>query len=978
MSGAVRILAAPRAVKLRSASELVGRQDELGVLEGELSRATEGAFRLVLLLGDAGVGKSRLGRELLARHPEVTCLAAKAYPLAASAAFGLWTEALDPFLQSLPESEVVDLCGGLLDDLASLFHTVALVRGSVPERDPPLPRLLQGLAGLLRSLSRRSPLVVLLDDVHFADASSWEALRYLARHLDDAPLLVLATSRPAELADHDVAAPVLFELDQDALLARLEVPALARPGMAELTEAVIDRPPPRALVDWVCERSQGNPLFAIGLLRALMDERANLFAPHLERLPESLTERVTSELRRLDPGPQGMLELLAVVERPVTLSDLTVLTASRLEEIGPILADLVRARIVVEEERGGELSYELQHPLVRDVIYQATIGARRRVLHRQAARSLLRTGHLAEAALHFARSAESGDSEAVEVLLDAMRQAERREAYREALELQAELVDLLPADDQRWLEVLEAMYARAEWLIDHRAESDAPVAVRALSAIDGLLEGSSDDGRRAIVKFRLANFLAWGTGDLEPAYDACEQAQKLFARAGDRRQALLAARELGWIKGLRGDLAGMADDAGAIVRAADAVDDRFVAMQGLAAVSFSATFRGAFAEAEAALRRAEMIAREEQKAYRLTVVLGGLAINLALQGRIAETAALFEEARAASRAYRDSILVELETLARMLAGDYTAARAMAREAVAWLPGVPARRRAPGPAFGALAAIEGGDELEAERLLARARTALGEQDWAFYLPIVRWGEALVAWYRGSAPEGVTVLRSATARLLEMEARPSAATALVDLAEVAADAGDVGASASAADDLRTVAEFIGLDLYRGLAATGMACAHLASGDSERAVDRAQHAIDHLSTTGCAAYLARAHYVLGRSLPADARPEAVAALERAATMLDQCGAIWRRDRALEALRRLGHPGRRAAAAALGPGSLTRREHEVARLAATGMSAKEIAESLFVGKRTVESHLASVYAKLGVDSKLQLVRRASELGLS
>ena len=263
------------------------------------------------------------------------------------------------------------------------------------------------------------------------------------------------------------------------------------------------------------------------------------------------------------------------------MSDLTALTASRLEEIGPILADLVRARIVVEEERGGELSYELQHPLVRDVIYQATIGARRRVLHRQAARSLLRTGHLAEAALHFARSAERGDSEAVEVLLDAMRQAERREAYREALELQAELVDLLPADDQRWLEVLEAMYARAEWLIDHRAESDAPVAVRALSAIDGLLEGSSDDGRRAIVKFRLANFLAWGTGDLEPAYDACEQAQKLFARAGDRRQALLAARELGWIKGLRGDLAGMADDAGAVVRAADAADDRFVAMQEL-------------------------------------------------------------------------------------------------------------------------------------------------------------------------------------------------------------------------------------------------------------------------------------------------------------------------------------------------------------------------------------------------------------
>src|SRR6202035_1994171 len=124
------------------------------------------------------------------------------------------------------------------------------------------------------------------------------------------------------------------------------------------------------------------PLFAIGLLRALLDEQANLVAPQLERLPEGLTERLTAELRQLDPGPQGVLELLAVVERPVTLSDLTVLTGSQLEELGPVLAQLVKARIVVEEERAGELRYELQHPLVRDAIYQATVGARRRVLHR--------------------------------------------------------------------------------------------------------------------------------------------------------------------------------------------------------------------------------------------------------------------------------------------------------------------------------------------------------------------------------------------------------------------------------------------------------------------------------------------------------------------------------------------------------------------------------------------------------------------
>ena len=962
----------------RSGLELVGRREELEALEDELSRAIDGNFRLVLLVGDAGVGKSRLGRELLGRHREVRGLVAQGYPLAASAAFGLWTEAIEPFLQSLPDEEVIDLCGGLLDDLACLFHRVALIRGAIPDRDPPLPRLLQGLARLLGQVLERTPLVVLLDDVHFADASSWEALRFFARHLDDARLLVIATSRPAELAGHAVAAPVLFELDQDALLTRMEVRALPQPALRELTEAVIEQPAPRVLVDWISERSRGNPLFAIGLLRALLEEQGDLLAPHLRRLPEGLTERVTSELRRFDADPQGMLELLAVVGRPVSLSDMTVLTGRSFEEIAPDLAELVDARIVVEEERGGELGYVVQHPLVRDVIYEATGGARRRLLHRQAARSLLRTGRLAEAALHFARSAVRGDPEAVEVLLDAMRQAERREAYREALELQAELVDLLPPDDQRWLEVLEAMYARAEWLIDHRAETDAPIAVKALRAIDRLLEGSSDHSRRAVVKFRLATFLAWGMGELEAAQEACRQAHELFRRAGEHRQELLAARELAWIRGLRGDLAGMGADARALVEAADAVGDRFVAMQGLSAISYSANFCGEFAEGEAVLRRARAIAREDEKEYRLTIVLGGLAAGLAMQGRPGETAAIFEEAKSANPAYRESILVELEALVHWMAGNFPASVASAHEVLAWLPSAATRRRVPGMAFGALSAIEAGDVLEAERLQERAVAALEERDWSFYLPMTRSVDALLAWHDGRPGDCAALLRHAADRLLAMGARPLAALLLFELAECATEAGDAPAAAEAATDLSAVAERVGLPLYWGIAAAGSAWASLAVGECERAAHSARRAVDLLSATGWTAHFARCHYALGRTLPARERGEAVAALERSAAMLEQCGATWRRERALDALRHLGTAGRRAAAAALGPGSLTRREHEVARLAATGMSAKDIADSLFVGKRTVESHLASVYAKLGVDSKVQLVRRAGELGLS
>jgi hypothetical protein len=192
----------------------------------------------------------------------------------------------------------------------------------------------------------------------------------------------------------------------------------------------------------------------------------------------------------------------------------------------------------------------------------------------------------------------------------------------------------------------------------------------------------------------------------------------------------------------------MGGDAAAVVEAADAVDDRFVAMQALPAVGYSANFRGPFAEAEAAQQRAAAIARQDEKAYRLTVVLGGLALGLALQGRVAETEGLFAEAKAANPAYRESILVELQTLVRWIAGDFTAAVALAREGVAWQPGATARRRAIGMVFGALAAIESEEVVEAEGLLARAQAGVRRAGQVFLPPGDALGRGGARMARGS--------------------------------------------------------------------------------------------------------------------------------------------------------------------------------------------------------------------------------------
>src|SRR5882757_761714 len=293
--------------------DLVGRTVELALLSEEFKLAAGGQLRCVLLTAEPGLGKTRLAGELLHRHAEgATVLQSRAHPMSGGVAFGMWAEALDPLLQLLSDDDVAQLCGGFLDDLSGLFHRVAAMRGpwsATPTgHEPPRPRLLAGLTRMLDELCERGPLLILLDDMHWADASSWEVLRQIARRLDAAPLLLVLTARPVELADHDGAAPVLFDLEQDGLLTRLDLTPLQDDGLRALAQQIVGSEPKPVLVDWLAERSRGNALFAIGLLRALLEEGADLSAPVLTRLPESLTERVAARAKLLPTHQVAVFE----------------------------------------------------------------------------------------------------------------------------------------------------------------------------------------------------------------------------------------------------------------------------------------------------------------------------------------------------------------------------------------------------------------------------------------------------------------------------------------------------------------------------------------------------------------------------------------------------------------------------------------------------------------------------------------------
>ena len=961
---------------MERARSLVGRTAELAELESERRLAEAGEFRVLLLLADPGIGKTRLAREFLARDRRRTIgLSARAFPLGASASFGVWSEAFEHHFRGLPSEDVVLLCGGYLDDLAALLHSVAAARGAAPDREPPRGRLLQGLAAALSNLAARAPVVVLLDDVHVADASSWEALSYLARALPQSRVLVLLAARPTELTDNAEAMLAVHGLEQDGVLRRLRIDPLDGDALNDLAERMLGQRAPPQLVTWLDQRSRGNALFALGLLEALLDEGADLTAPVLRRLPEDLAERVEARLRALDEPSVAMLQSLAILSRSIEAPVLAAVTGLTPDGVAAVLEPLVRSQFVTEAQHGRELSYELGHPLLQEAIYQRISEIRRRALHRLAGRALLEATRLGEAAPHFARSAEIGDDEAIGTLRDAVRQAEERGAYHEALLLLDTLVELVPAGDDRWLDVLEALSWQAEWVVDHRADSHARLGITAMRAIEDVLSDSVAPAARAMVKFRLANFLAWGVADLDAAARVCEEARSLFEEAGVRSSALLAENELAWIHGLRNEYAAMQSVAERVVASAESAGDRFVAIQALTVLGQASFFRGRFAEAEAPHRRAIALAAEDEKVYRLTTSRALLACSLAFEGRGAEAADLVDEAKRVPE-WRETLLPEWEAIVQWFAGDFPAALASSRAAAGQLVGELGKRRALGVAFAALAAVEADQPAQARDHLRRVATALDGIDFLCAGFAAGHAEALLDWHEGRAAEALVGLTKAAGECVAVGATPFAALILLDLAELAAELGDREAAEAASDRLHVISAEIDRDLYHALAAMAAGWSLRAAGSSDGGAEAARSAVALLASSECRGLRARALELLARALVATDVVAARDAFDQATTEFRSSGALWRLDRA-RGLRREIY-GRGQSAEALKGNDLTPRERQVARLTVAGHTAREIGAQLFISPRTVETHLANVYAKLGVRSKIELAGRAAELALN
>jgi AAA ATPase domain len=456
----------------RRSPSLVGRGRELAQLNAGLEHAFAGRGGLILLTGEPGIGKTALAREFVEQA-------------AARGAAWAWGSCWDgggapaywPWVQ-------VGRALTRRDDIASLRRALGAgapwIAGLLPELagtlgSPAQPselhsdqarfRLFDALATLLAAVSEQRPLVVVLDDLHWADASSLLALEFVARALPDMPLLAIASYRHAEAhARPDLAVPLgglaraatrlpLEGLDRD------EVGLLAQARASGLSDGDHE-PIPAQLVTAVHRASSGNPFFVDELVQ-LLASQGRLHDGRAAARPLPLPDGVRDAIRRrLDPLEPAVLEALgaaAVIGGDFGLHTLAAVLGESPAAVLEWLDVPLRRGIVNAGRDAG--SYAFAHALVRDTLLEGLGAPRRARLHRVAAEALEEAyrddleQHLAEIAHHYLQAANEGAAErAVDYAARAAQRAVVQFAYEEAARLYERAIDVaasLPADEQR-------------------------------------------------------------------------------------------------------------------------------------------------------------------------------------------------------------------------------------------------------------------------------------------------------------------------------------------------------------------------------------------------------------------------------------------------------------------------------------------------------------------------------------------------
>jgi DNA-binding NarL/FixJ family response regulator len=1014
----------------------IGRRTELATLTEAVDRAAEGTASTILIGGDAGIGKSRLVAELEVYAQRTGTLVLEGGCVALGDGGGLPFAPVVEALRRLPALVADHPDGGLgtIDDLRTPA-TVELGR-LLPELGSPTgpetatfdrpewiqARIFEGLLALLRTLGERAPVVLVLEDLHWADGSTRDVTSFLARNARTERLVVIGTYRTDELHRRHPLRPWLSEMERVPRIQRLELTRFGREELESQVAAILDHPGATALLDAIERRTEGNPFFVEELLASGAEQ-------HGERLPQTLRDVLLTRVTALSEETQRLLGVAAVAGRRVRADLLAAVTDTPEAVLEGPLREALASQILVTDAASGD-AYRFRHALLAEVVYDDLLPSERRRLHAAYA-AALEAGPVppgAEAASHLAAIAHHATAahepvRALRAWVGAARAAGGAYAFAEALgayERAIDLWDAVPADDRPDGVDPAALHHEASLAAIVSGRPDRGVEFARVAA--NLVDRKREPDRWAAASERLARAM-WGSGAMDEALAMLEGTAAMLEETEPTPVRARVVAALAGAHMLRGEHTLAITAARLAIDLAHQVASPVAEAHALNTMSTSMALLGDTAEGLRVLRQAftQTLALPDAhddvgRAYAnlsSVLLIGGQpeeSFEVAMAG-VAWARSIgagggygrFIAGNAADAAVRLGRWDEAEALLdEVLAIDAIGVNRMGLIAVA------------GPFY-----VRRGRLDDAARLLAMGREAvepLTEAQFTapIYVGLLEW--ALTA---GRPDEATSLAATALERLLRTEDRyysgellALAARAQADVAEIATARRDEAAAADAAAGatahaalLDSLVEAAGtksfgerLAMYARVA---RAEARRASGQADPGAWRSAAALASARGAGDAWLGAYTRYrlaeaVLGAHEPRRDAEEALSAALTEATRLSASPlvgwieALGRRARltirpaeaagaagaAGAATPASGAPGP-AAGPAAGDLALTTREREVLALVAEGYTNRRIAGMLFISESTAGVHVSNILGKLGVATRTEAATVATRLGL-
>ena len=930
-----------------AAGVLIERERELELLRSAHASAIGGDGGLIVLLGEAGIGKTRLLHETraLAQAGGTSILTARGGELEGDVPYGIVRQLLERRLAATTSAERTSLLSGAA-------RLAAMAIGGAPTRGLEGANIDHGLYWLMANLAEQEPIVLLIDDAHWSDTASLRFLLYLARRIEGlAVLLVVATRGPESgVSRREID---LLTAEPGATVVRLA--AFSLDGSQRLLATRLGGEVALAAARASHVSSGGNPFFLAEIASALREARMDADAGAVQHIrglaPPAVSRALLLRLGRLGETARCVAEALAVLGTARSLTDVQAVSGCDRNDVLVALEQLSTAGLVASDEE-----VELAHPIVRHAIYADLSQARRWRLHDRAARSLSERGAPREAiARHLLQTDPEGDPQALATLCWLADQASARgDASTAARALERALREQPAARHRARLlvELGEAQLALGDG-------DAAQAALRDALAID------LDPVWRVRAALALSSALAAG-GGVEAGVALLAEQSCLVEEDDALRLEVQRAMLAVWVKEL-------AAGAQQRMRAFGALKGATAAERiGLANASLAVAFdphgeaHRAVDIATRALSGGAMLADDSVGAP----LMVGMATYVLVMGE--RFAAADEEHARLVAVARDRGLPDLYATASLLTCQAAFARgqlalAAAHGEAAWegcrvLEETAVTQRAIAFAGSWLVEVQ---LLRGEHEAARHVIAAAVEAGYFERPELVWlryGRALVALHDGDAH----------AALEDLEAYGTAARAggyedrgmpwRLVAARAQAALGNQTAAIALADEQLALARTWAAPV--GLGRALRARAHL---DGRNGAPMLVDAIATLRDSEARAELAAALVDAGLVMRRNAqRTTARSYLTDGMELAARCEAWPLAERARTELKVLGARPRRMMFS--GVEALTATERRVAVLAATGLTNRELAQALFVTPKTIETHLSHVYGKLSISSRTEL----------